>query len=343
MHQRVGCWRRRRPRGGGRGAGARVTGVQGALLCAALAPGLCRRPGAGSWSPAVPRPFPPQGRRDEESRLAQGLWLGPSVLWGGPWPLWVDLTLTLVGGPASVSRGAGPVWPRWPQEGGTWPGPGGASAHLSPRRPAGPCPSVTATVGGSVPPAPHPAAASWQASRPRLGHRVPPGSCPQRPPQRGRAWEEPAGTRLLSWVCRLSQTLVKDVATLAREIHDVAGDGDSPGSPGPARSPSLNNVPSTPASTISAREEVSLALGGPFHAPRRRGSGVVAGSPQWRPRGGWGPRAAGAVVCSARGTAGVGHTPAPFLCSWCSASPRPASTSRRCHLAPWGLGTWTRT
>ena len=56
---------------------------------------------------------------------------------------------------------------------------------------------------------------------------------------------------------------MKDVATLAREIHDVAGDGDSPGSPGPARSPSLNNVPSTPASTISAREEVSLALAAP--------------------------------------------------------------------------------
>ncbi|XP_027952481.1 centrosomal protein of 170 kDa protein B-like, partial [Eumetopias jubatus] len=54
----------------------------------------------------------------------------------------------------------------------------------------------------------------------------------------------------------LSQTLVKDVAILAREIHDVAGDGDSLGSPGPARSPSLSNVPSTPASTISAREEL---------------------------------------------------------------------------------------
>lgn len=57
--------------------------------------------------------------------------------------------------------------------------------------------------------------------------------------------------------CRLSQTLVKDVAILAREIHDVAGDGDSLGSPGPARSPALSNVPSTPASTIYAREEVS--------------------------------------------------------------------------------------
>lgn len=52
---------------------------------------------------------------------------------------------------------------------------------------------------------------------------------------------------------------MKDVAILAREIHDVAGDGDSLGSPGPTRSPSLSNVPSTPASTISAREEVSPA------------------------------------------------------------------------------------
>uniref|UniRef100_A0A8C6DG37 Centrosomal protein 170B n=1 Tax=Moschus moschiferus TaxID=68415 RepID=A0A8C6DG37_MOSMO len=63
-------------------------------------------------------------------------------------------------------------------------------------------------------------------------------------------------TAEIAEIARLSQTLVKDVATLAREIHDVAGDGDSPGSLGPARSPSLNNGPSTPASTISAREEL---------------------------------------------------------------------------------------
>lgn len=63
-------------------------------------------------------------------------------------------------------------------------------------------------------------------------------------------------TAEIAEIARLSQTLVKDVAILAREIHDVAGDGDSLGSPGPARSPSLNNVPSTPASTISAREEL---------------------------------------------------------------------------------------
>ncbi|XP_004434372.1 PREDICTED: centrosomal protein of 170 kDa protein B [Ceratotherium simum simum] len=63
-------------------------------------------------------------------------------------------------------------------------------------------------------------------------------------------------TAEIAEIARLSQTLVKDVAILAQEIHDVAGDGDSLGSPGSARSPSLNNVPSTPASTISAREEL---------------------------------------------------------------------------------------
>ncbi|XP_045863422.1 centrosomal protein of 170 kDa protein B isoform X4 [Meles meles] len=63
-------------------------------------------------------------------------------------------------------------------------------------------------------------------------------------------------TAEIAEIARLSQTLVKDVAILAREIHDVAGDGDSLGSPGPARSPSLGNMPSIPASTISAREEL---------------------------------------------------------------------------------------
>lgn len=67
---------------------------------------------------------------------------------------------------------------------------------------------------------------------------------------------------------------MKDVAILAREIHDVAGDGDSLGSPGPARSPSLSNVPSTPASTISAREEVSPAAALPS-------SGQVLGPGSW--------------------------------------------------------------
>ncbi|XP_045677978.1 centrosomal protein of 170 kDa protein B isoform X2 [Phyllostomus hastatus] len=60
-------------------------------------------------------------------------------------------------------------------------------------------------------------------------------------------------TAEIAEIARLSQTLVKDVAILAREIHDVAGDGDASVSPGPVRSPSLNNLP---ASTISAREEL---------------------------------------------------------------------------------------
>ncbi|XP_065728268.1 centrosomal protein of 170 kDa protein B isoform X1 [Phocoena phocoena] len=63
-------------------------------------------------------------------------------------------------------------------------------------------------------------------------------------------------TAEIAEIARLSQTLVKDVATLAREIHDVAGDGDSPGRPGPAHSPSRASAPGTPASTISAREEL---------------------------------------------------------------------------------------
>ncbi|MEE6493892.1 hypothetical protein FKM82_016961 [Ascaphus truei] len=57
-------------------------------------------------------------------------------------------------------------------------------------------------------------------------------------------------------IARLSQTLVKDVASLAREIHDVAGDGDSQSSSGTGHSTSLSSVPNTPASTISAREEL---------------------------------------------------------------------------------------
>ncbi|XP_053331551.1 centrosomal protein of 170 kDa protein B isoform X1 [Spea bombifrons] len=57
-------------------------------------------------------------------------------------------------------------------------------------------------------------------------------------------------------IARLSQTLVKDVASLAREIHDVAGDGDSQSSSGTAHSTSISSMPNTPASTISAREEI---------------------------------------------------------------------------------------
>ncbi|XP_068110362.1 centrosomal protein of 170 kDa protein B isoform X2 [Hyperolius riggenbachi] len=57
-------------------------------------------------------------------------------------------------------------------------------------------------------------------------------------------------------IARLSQTLVKDVASLAKEIHEVAGDGDSQSSSGTGHSTSLSSVPNTPASIISAREEI---------------------------------------------------------------------------------------
>uniref|UniRef100_A0A8C8VE02 Centrosomal protein 170B n=1 Tax=Pelusios castaneus TaxID=367368 RepID=A0A8C8VE02_9SAUR len=75
-------------------------------------------------------------------------------------------------------------------------------------------------------------------------------------------YEEPdpfnlfAQTEEIAEIARLSQTLVKDVAILAREIHDVAGDGDSQSSSGTGPSTSISSVPNTPASTISAREEL---------------------------------------------------------------------------------------
>lgn len=57
--------------------------------------------------------------------------------------------------------------------------------------------------------------------------------------------------------CRLSQDLAKDLAILAQEIHDVAGDGDSPGSAvGPATSP--GSLANTPSPVVSAREEVRI-------------------------------------------------------------------------------------
>ncbi|KAM9014045.1 centrosomal protein of 170 kDa protein B isoform 2-T3 [Ara ararauna] len=65
-----------------------------------------------------------------------------------------------------------------------------------------------------------------------------------------------AQTAEIAEIARLSQTLVKDVAILAREIHDVAGDGDSQSSSGTGPSTSLSSMPNTPASTISAREEL---------------------------------------------------------------------------------------
>ncbi|XP_053098200.1 centrosomal protein of 170 kDa protein B isoform X2 [Pangasianodon hypophthalmus] len=57
-------------------------------------------------------------------------------------------------------------------------------------------------------------------------------------------------------IARLSQDLAKDLAILAREIHDVAGDADThtPAATGYSTPP--GSVPHTPASTISAREEL---------------------------------------------------------------------------------------
>ncbi|XP_047243880.1 centrosomal protein of 170 kDa protein B isoform X3 [Girardinichthys multiradiatus] len=57
-------------------------------------------------------------------------------------------------------------------------------------------------------------------------------------------------------IAKLSQDLAKDLAILAKEIHDVAGDGDSPSS-GMGTTTSPTSLPNTPASTISAREEAS--------------------------------------------------------------------------------------
>ncbi|TDH00797.1 hypothetical protein EPR50_G00192720 [Perca flavescens] len=68
-------------------------------------------------------------------------------------------------------------------------------------------------------------------------------SC-QTPRQQTPRQQTPAGRS------KLSQDLAKDLAILAKEIHDVAGDGDSPGA---ATSP--GSLPNTP-STISAREEL---------------------------------------------------------------------------------------
>ncbi|XP_058235747.1 centrosomal protein of 170 kDa protein B isoform X2 [Hemibagrus wyckioides] len=57
-------------------------------------------------------------------------------------------------------------------------------------------------------------------------------------------------------IARLSQDLAKDLAILAREIHDVAGDADThtPAATGYNSPP--GSAPHTPASTISAREEL---------------------------------------------------------------------------------------
>ncbi|KAF6129318.1 hypothetical protein HJG60_002649 [Phyllostomus discolor] len=99
--------------------------------------------------------------------------------------------------------------------------------------------------------------ASAATQTPRAGSSVRARSRCRDTDDEGEAEPDPYGlivqTVEIAEIARLSQTLVKDVAILAREIHDVAGDGVAPVSPGPVRSPSLNNLP---ASTISAREEL---------------------------------------------------------------------------------------
>ncbi|KAJ8009175.1 hypothetical protein DPEC_G00086170 [Dallia pectoralis] len=61
-------------------------------------------------------------------------------------------------------------------------------------------------------------------------------------------------------IAKLSQDLAKDLAILAREIHDVAGDGDSQSSSGMGTNPSPSSAPNTPGPActipISSREEI---------------------------------------------------------------------------------------
>ncbi|KAL4656423.1 centrosomal protein of 170 kDa protein B isoform X3 [Arapaima gigas] len=84
--------------------------------------------------------------------------------------------------------------------------------------------------------------------------QTPRGQAPAPPRLRSRQSEdeENEGDPFQNWsahsaeIARLSQDLAKDLAILAREIHDVAGDADSQGP---------SSAPSTPASTISTREE----------------------------------------------------------------------------------------
>lgn len=71
--------------------------------------------------------------------------------------------------------------------------------------------------------------------------------------QEAAAWSRwDAGGQTRVCVHRLSQDLAKDLAILAQEIHEVAGDGDPPGPAEAAR-------PSGPAPGLSAREEVGGA------------------------------------------------------------------------------------
>ena len=58
---------------------------------------------------------------------------------------------------------------------------------------------------------------------------------------------------------RISQDLAKDLAILAREIHDVAGEIDSVSSSGTAPSTTVSTAATTPGSAIDTREEVGPA------------------------------------------------------------------------------------
>ncbi|XP_047207392.1 centrosomal protein of 170 kDa isoform X2 [Girardinichthys multiradiatus] len=65
--------------------------------------------------------------------------------------------------------------------------------------------------------------------------------------------------RLFPCVRRISQDLAKDLAILAREIHDVAGEIDSVSSTGTAPSTTVSTAATTPGSAIDTREEVGPA------------------------------------------------------------------------------------
>ncbi|XP_036384027.1 centrosomal protein of 170 kDa-like isoform X3 [Megalops cyprinoides] len=62
--------------------------------------------------------------------------------------------------------------------------------------------------------------------------------------------------RLFPCVRRISQDLAKDLAMLAREIHDVAGEIDSVSSSGTAPSTTVSTAATTPGSAIDTREEL---------------------------------------------------------------------------------------
>ncbi|MGH0126822.1 UNVERIFIED_CONTAM: hypothetical protein FKN15_035163 [Acipenser sinensis] len=57
-------------------------------------------------------------------------------------------------------------------------------------------------------------------------------------------------------IARISQDLAKDLATLAREIHDVAGEIDSESSPSTVPSTTVSTAATTPGSVIDTREEL---------------------------------------------------------------------------------------